>query len=256
MSKMQADTQITDVAEYALALGDDALVLGQRLCEWCADAPLLEEDIAIANVGLDYLGRARMLLQYAGETLGQSEDELAFLRDAPGFRNLLMVELPRGDFAFSQVRHYLLDEFESLFFAGLKQSSDPTLAGIAAKTDKEVRYHLRRSTQWMRRLAMGTQESHDRTQKALDELWGYVAEFFILTEIEERLLADNISVDRRNLEPQFKTSVGTLFDEIGLIQPSDDWKVVGGRLGQHTEHLGPMLGEMQFMQRTYPGLEW
>ena len=161
-----------DIAEYALGLGDDALILGQRLCEWCADAPLLEEDIAIANVGLDYLGRARMLLQYAGEKLGKTEDELAFLRDAPEFKNLLIVELPRGDFAFSQVRHYLLDEFEHLFFAQLTQSQDPTLAGIAGKTAKEVRYHLRRSTEWMHRFALGTDESKTRAQQALDELLG------------------------------------------------------------------------------------
>ena len=253
---MSSPTQTADTAEYALCLGDDALILGQRLCEWCADAPLLEEDIAIANVGLDYLGRARLLLQYAGQTLGKSEDELAFLRDAPAFKNLLIFELPRGDFAFSQVRHYLIDEFESLFFSALTESSDHQLSGIAAKSEKEVRYHLRRSREWMRRLAMGTQESHQRTQTALDELWGYVAEFFVLTDSEARLLDANVSVDRRTLEPEFKTAVATLFEEVGLTQPSDDWQVIGGRQGQHTEHLGHMLGEMQFMQRSYPGLEW
>ena len=245
-----------DIADYALGLGDDALILGQRLCEWCADAPLLEEDIAIANVGLDYLGRARMLLQYAGNLLNQTEDELAFLRDAPAFRNLLIVELPRGDFAFSQVRHYLLDEFELRFFTELRHSADPTLAAIAEKTEKEIRYHLRRSSEWMRRLALGTEESHRRTQAALDELWGYVCEFFQMTEHEQRLLEHSIAVDRRILEPSWRAQVTGLLEEVGLQKPPDEWQVTGGRSGQHTEHLGHMLGEMQHLQRTYPGLDW
>lgn len=245
-----------DIAEYALSLGDDALILSQRLCEWCADAPLLEEDIAIANVGLDYLGRARMLLQYAGALTDKTEDELAYLRDAPAFKNMLMVELPRGDFAFSQVRHYLLDEFELLFFSELMTSSDQTLAAVAAKTDKEVRYHLRRSTEWMRRLALGTEESHARTQTALDELWGYVAEFFVMTELETRLQQRGVAVDRAALETQWREKVAALLQELDLTKPDDDWRVLGGREGRHTEHLGHMLGEMQFLQRSYPGLEW
>ncbi|MEM6999487.1 MAG: 1,2-phenylacetyl-CoA epoxidase subunit PaaC [Pseudomonadota bacterium] len=245
-----------DIAEYALSLGDDALILSQRMCEWCADAPLLEEDIAIANVGLDYLGRARMLLQYAGALTNKTEDELAYLRDAPAFKNMLMVELPRGDFAFSQVRHYLLDEFELLFFSALMTSTDQTLAAVAAKTDKEVRYHLRRSTEWMRRLALGTEESHKRTQIALDELWGYVAEFFVMTELETRLHQHGVAVDRSTLELQWREKVVGLLEELDLTKPDDGWRVLGGREGRHTEHLGHMLGEMQFLQRSYPGLEW
>ncbi len=249
-------TNQSDIAEYALRLGDDALIHGQRLCEWCADAPFLEEDIAIANAGLDYLGRARMLLQYAGSILGRSEDELAFLRDAPEFRNLLIVELPRGDFAFATVRQYLLDEYELLFFEALTNSSDETLAAIAAKAIKEVRYHQRRSVEWMRRLGLGTEESNRRTQAALDELWGYVPEFFDADELEDRLVADGIGVDRSALEVVWRDRVGDLVDEVELSLPGDEWQVSGGRRGVHTEHLGHILGEMQFMQRAYPGLEW
>ena len=245
-----------DIAEYTLGLGDDALILAQRLCEWCADAPFLEEDIAIANVGLDYLGRARMLLQYAGQHLNQTEDQLAFLRDAQAYRNLLIVELPRGDFAFTQVRHYLLDEFEHLYFHKLKDSQDKTLAAIAAKTEKEVHYHLRRSTQWMHRLGLGTQESKTRTQNAVDELWGYVAEFFHHTEQELRLINRGIAVDRNELEPIWRAAVAETFAAAELTQPDNSWQVTGGRTGQHTEHLSHLLGEMQYMQRTYPGQQW
>lgn len=244
------------VAEYALRLGDDALVLSQRLCEWCADAPLLEEDIAMANVSLDYLGRARMLLQYAGSIVERSEDELAYLRDAHEFRNLLIVELPRGDFAFSMARQYLLDEFEVLFFSALCNSSDNTLAAIAAKTLKEVRYHQRRSTEWLRRLGLGSAESNRRTQAALDELWGYVAEFFDCDELETQLQRDGIAVDRSALQPAWRSAVSTHIASVELSLPGDDWQVRGGRSGVHTEHLGHMLSEMQFLQRAYPGAEW
>ncbi len=249
-----ADTN--EIAEYTLRLGDDALVHGQRLCEWCADAPFLEEDIAIANVGLDYLGRARMLLQYAGELLGKTEDELAFLRDAPEFRNLLIVELPRGDFAFAMMRQYLLDEFELLFFEALTRSADATLAAVAEKAVKEVRYHHRRSVEWMRRLGLGTPESNRRMQAALDELWGYIDEFFLMDALEQRLAADRVAVDKQALEVIWRNRVADLVSEVDLQLPGDEWQVAGGRDGVHTEHLGHMLGEMQFMQRSYPGLTW
>jgi len=246
----------SSLAEYALRLGDDALVTGQRLCEWCADAPLLEEDIAIANIGLDYMGRARLLLQYAGTNLGKSEDELAFLRDAAEFKNLLLVEMPRGDFAYSMVKHYFLDEFESLFFSALTKSSDDTLSGIAAKAVKEVQYHLRRSTQWMHRLGLGTQESNQRTQQAAIELWGYVAEFFDMDELETSLCQAGVAVDRTKLHSQWHTHVAQLFAEVELTLPDQDWQVRGGRQGIHTEHLGHMLAQMQFLPRAYPGAQW
>ncbi len=245
-----------DLAEFALRLGDDSLIHAQRLCEWTSHAPMLEEDIAIANTGLDYLGRARYFLQYAGNLLNKNEDALAFLRDASEFRNLLMVELPRGDFAVCMVRQYLLDEFESAYFDALQYSTDSQIAAIAAKTVKEVAYHLRRSREWMRRFGLGTDESRQRAQAALDDLWGYVAEFFITDELEAGLVDAGVAVERSSLEGAWRHRIGELLSETGLSQPNDTWKVTGGREGIHTEHLGHMLGEMQFLQRAYPGLEW
>ena len=245
-----------DIARYALRLGDDALITAQRLCEWTGKAPTLEEDIALSNVGLDYLGRARMLLQYAGSTLGKSEDELAYLRDAPQFRNLLITELPRGDFAFTMVRQYLLDEYELLFFSALAGSADAELNAIASKTLKEVRYHHRRSQEWMRRLGLGTEVSNRRAQQALDDLWGYVAELFAADELDVTLGQAGIGVDLAALVEPWHTSVAALLAEVDLTKPADDWQVQGGRQGVHTEHLGHLLAHMQHVQRAYPGQEW
>ena len=244
------------VASFALRLGDDALVLSQRLAEWCADAPMLEEDIAISNVGLDYLGRARMLLQYAGETLGRSEDELAFLRDSGEFRNLLIMELPRGDFAFSMLRQYLIDEFETLYFSELENSQDETLAAIVTKTNKEVSYHLRRHTEWLRRLGLGTEESNQRAQTALEELWGYVSELFLMDDLEMDLCQQGIAVDRSQLEASWREQVVKQLNSVNLQIPTEEICQKGGRDGVHTEHLSHMLSEMQILQRSYPGLEW
>ena len=252
----QTKPEDPELAEFALRLGDDALILGQRLCEWCAKAPTLEEDIAIANVGLDYFGRARMALQYAGSLLHSSEDELAFLRDSADFRNLLMAELPNGDFAFTMVRHFLLDEFEVLYFAKLCHSSDATLAAIANKTIKEVTYHQRRSREWLRRLALGTEESQARTEAALTELWGYTGELFYMDSLEKSLVTRGIAVDREGLREHWQLAVNGMLAEIELLQPNSDWQVSGGRQGVHTEHLGHLLSEMQFLQRAYPGLSW
>jgi len=245
-----------DIARYATRLGDDALVLSQRLCEWSSNAPVLEEDLALSNVALDYLGRVRMLYGYAGGRTGKTEDDLAFLRDVMEFENLLMVELPRGDFAFTMVRQYLLDEFEDGFFQALTQSSDEVLAGVAGKTVKEVQYHKRRSIEWMRRLGLGTPESNRRAQQALDELWGYVDELFILDELERGLAEQGIAVRRDALEQPWRNAVATLLAESSLRLPAGASQVLGGRERMHTEHLGHLLSEMQFMQRAYPGLNW
>jgi ring-1,2-phenylacetyl-CoA epoxidase subunit PaaC len=244
------------VTEYSLRLGDDALILGQRMCEWVADAPFLEEDIALANVALDYFGRARMLLKYAGENLGRSEDELAFLRDGRDFKNMLIVELPRGDFAFSLVRQYFLDEFETLFFAELTQSKDTTLAAVAAKSVKEISYHLRRSRVWIRKLGLGTEESNARAQQAIDELWGYTGEFFQMDTVEDALVIDGVAVNRAPLQKIWTDVVSSHVRESGLVIPNGDWQVAGGRQGVHTEHLGHILSELQFLQRAYPGQSW
>lgn len=244
------------VATYAMRLGDDALITAQRLCEWSAKAPTLEEDLALANVGLDYLGRARMCLGYAGELLGKTEDQLAYLRDAREFQNALILELPRGDFAFTMVRQYLLDAFESRFFAALAQSTDARLAAIAHKTLKEVTYHLRRSSEWMKRLGLGTSESNDRSQRALDELWGYVDELFEVDELEQILIEGGVAVAKPMLQADWEAAVGTMCAQVGLSVPNHQWRVSGGRSGVHTEHLGHLLAELQFLQRAYPGLAW
>lgn len=253
---MSAEQSQRDVALFSRRLGDDALILGQRLCEWCSHAPMLEEELAIANVALDYLGRARMFYGYAGELLNCTEDDLAFLRDAGEMENMLMVELPRGDFAFSMVRQYLLDEFDVAYFDALQASADQRVAAIAVKTLKEARYHQRRSAQWMLRLGLGTAESKARAQAALDELWGYVEEFFSMDALETRLAEAGIAVLRQRLRDGWLVQVTEQITQAGLAVPTSDWQVGGGRRGVHTEHLGHMLSQMQFMQRAYPGLAW
>ena len=245
-----------EISQYAVRLGDDALITAQRLCEWSSRAPTLEEDLALANVGLDYLGRARMCYSYAGELLGKTEDQLAYLRDPREFENAMIVELPRGDFAFTMVRQYLLDEFESRFFTALANSTDARLAAIAQKTVKEVRYHLRRSLEWMKRLGLGTAESNDRSQQALDELWGYVDELFEMDALEKALMTSGAGVDKATLRADWNAVVKNTLLTVGLSVPSHDWQVRGGRSGVHTEHLGHLLTELQYLQRAYPGLAW
>ena len=244
------------ISQYAVRLGDDALITAQRLCEWSSRAPTLEEDLALANVGLDYLGRARMLYSYAGELLGKTEDQLAYLRDSREFENAMIVELPCGDFAFTMVRQYLLDEFESRFFIALADSTDGRLAAIAQKTGKEVTYHLRRSLEWMKRLGLGTTESNDRSQQALDELWGYVDELFEMDALEESLMQSGVAVDKATFRTDWDAVVKATLLAVGLSVPSHDWQVRGGRSGVHTEHLGHLLTELQYLQRAYPGLAW
>ena len=245
-----------DISRYSLRLADDALITAQRLCEWSSRAPTLEEDLALANVGLDYLGRARMCYSYAGELSGKTEDQLAYLRDAREFENAMIVELPCGDFAFTMVRQYLLDEFESRFFTALANSTDARLAAIAQKTVKEVTYHLRRSWEWMKRLGLGTAESNDRSQQALDELWGYVDELFEMDPLEKALMTSGVAVDKATLRADWDAVVKATLLTVGLSVPSHDWQVRGGRSGVHTEHLGHLLTELQFLQRAYPGLAW
>ncbi len=253
----QIDTNNADtLARFAIRLGDDALILGQRLCEWSSNAPTLEEDLALSNVALDFLGRARMLYGYATQIRGGSEDELAFTRDERQYENLLLVELPRGDFAYTMLRQYLLDAFEDLYFAALTQSTDPTLAAVAAKTVKEVDYHLRRSTDWIRRLGLGTEESHQRLQNATDELWGYVDELFETDTLEQGLIKQNIAVDRADLQTAWCKRVTELLSASNISVPETPWQVSGGRRGLHTEHLGHLLSEMQYMQRAHPGQQW
>lgn len=243
---------------YAVRLGDDALILGHRLSEWCRNGPYLEEDLALSNVALDYIGRARMYYGYASELCDgeKSEDDFAFLRDCREYENLLITELPRGDFAYTLARQLVLDQFYSYFLGAMRASTDETLAAIAAKAAKETRYHLRRSTDWALRLGDGTEESHRRYQQALDALWGYIPEMFEQDELEKELAEQGIAVDTPTLQADWEKDIRAILGEATLTVPEQSWVVRGGRTGFHTEHLGHLLSELQYLQRTYPGLQW
>ncbi len=253
-----SDVNNATILQYAIRLGDDAVVIGHRVSEWCRNAPFLEEDLALQNVALDFIGRARMFYGYAAELAndGRSEDDFAYMRDQRDYRNLLLMELPRGDFAYSMLRQLLVDVFNLLYLEQLQQSCDQTLASIAAKAIKESRYHLRRSHEWALRLGLGTEESHARAQKALDDLWGFSHELFDLDELEQQLADEGIGVDNRSLKPAWTEQVSAILDEASLQVPQDDWAVRGGREGYHTEYLGHLLNEMQSVHRAYPGCEW
>ena len=251
-------TQQQDLVEYAIALGDDALVMGQRLSEWCSNAPFLEEDLALANVALDFIGRARMFYSYGAEVEGEgrTEDDIAYRRDCRDFTNLLICELPRGDFAFSTARQFFIDAFYLDFLEALTESSDERLAAIAAKAIKETRYHYRRSHDWLLRLGDGTEESREKIQQALEQLWGYTPELFSMTAGEARLVEQGIAVDCAALRDSWNKRVDAVLEKATLKRPAAEWEVTGGRAGVHTEHLGHMLSELQFLQRAYPGQQW
>ena len=244
--------------QYALRLADDQLILGHRLSEWCGHAPMLEEDIALANIGLDLIGQARTLYAYAGavEEQGRDEDQLAFLRDAPHYRNLLLLEQPNGDFARTIARQFLYSAFMEPFWRALTASPDETLAAVAAKAMKEAAYHVRHSAEWLIRLGDGTEESHARAQDALDELWMYTGEMFEADPVTRDLIARGIAVDPAPLRPEWDRVVDAVLDEATLTRPNESWMQTGGRTGKHSEHLGYLLAEMQFLQRAYPGATW
>lgn len=242
--------------EAVVGLGDDALVLGQRLSAWCGKSPWLEEDLAVANTALDFLGRARLLYGYAEALGGCDEDAYAFQRDARDFTNLLIYELPCADFASACARQFLVDAFDALHLERLSESADANLAGIAAKAHKEALYHRRRSAAWLVRLGDGTAESRCRMQKALADVWGYHTELFAAVEGETSLVSNGVLPDRAALLPQWLAAVSATLDEATLAPPPSDWQVDGGRQGLHTEHLGPMLAEMQHLHRSHPGARW
>jgi ring-1,2-phenylacetyl-CoA epoxidase subunit PaaC len=243
--------------EYLLRLGDDRLILGHRLSEWCGHGPVLEEDIALANVALDLVGQAANFLRLAGavEGRGRDEDALAYLRDAIDYRNVKLVELPNGDYGRTIVRQFLFDAWSVLLLERLQRSSHAELAGIAAKAYKEARYHVRHSGEWVIRLGDGTDESHRRTQTALDELWPYTGELFAADEID-RQLAGTIAPASGDLEPAWRDAVGDVVRRATLAQPADGYMHLGGRQGRHTEHLGHALDEMQILARSHPGAKW
>ena len=252
--------------DYVLRFADSDLVLAQRLGEWVGKGPVLEEDIALTNVGLDLLGQARLWFGYAVEIeaasgrRGRSEDELAFLRDGSAFRNLLLSEQPNGNYADTTARQFYFDQWHVLALAALSSSSDPRVAAIAAKAAKEAAYHVERSADWVIRLGDGTDESHRKMQASLDELWMYTGEMFAADAIEIGLIENGIAVDVRKLRAPWLVNVRAVLDEATLALPAGLWMQGsdgrGGKQGIHTEHLGHMLGEMQFLQRAYPGQQW
>jgi ring-1,2-phenylacetyl-CoA epoxidase subunit PaaC len=248
----------TPLVLYTLRRADDALVLGHRLSEWCGHAPMLEEDMALANMGLDLLGQARELYSYAArvEDRGNDEDKFAYLRDVRQYRNLLLVEQPNGDFARTMVRQFFYAAFADDYWRAMMKSNDETLAAIAAKSEKESAYHLRHCSEWVVRLGDGTEESHARAQAAIDDLWAFTGEMFEADESEQALVDAGVAADPQALRPHWLKAVSDIVSEATLSLPGSDWMQRGGRSGRHSEHLGHLLSELQSMQRTFPGVAW
>jgi ring-1,2-phenylacetyl-CoA epoxidase subunit PaaC len=246
------------LVEYLLRLGDDRLVLGHRLSEWCGHGPILEEDIALANIALDLIGQATLFLRLAGKIEGQgrNEDQLAYFREAIEYRNVQLVELPKGDFAFTMVRQFIFDVYSYHVLEQLQSAKNKELAGIAAKGFKEVRYHVRHSSEWIPRLGDGTEESHARTQRALDEVWRFVPELFRMDEVDRELMESGNAADLPAIEPKWRSTVTDVFKRATLQVPADLPMIASGRAGRHSEYLGHMLSEMQIVARSHPGVEW
>ena len=245
--------------EYLQRLGDDMLILGHGLSAWCGHAPILEEDMALANIALDSIGQAEALLKLAGEVEGQgrSEDDLAYFRDEYQFRNVQLVERPNGHFGTTIARQFLFDAYAYFLYEALAHSKFQPLADIAQKAFKEVTYHLRHGRGWVIRLGDGTDESHERIQAALNDLWDYTGELFYADEIDEILVAAGFAPDPKTFEPKWRQLVASVLEEATLSQPPEPvhWPV-GARTGRHSEHLGPLLAEMQILARSHPGASW
>jgi len=279
-SQLQIPNSI-NLLDYTLQLADDALVVGHRISEWCGHGPVLEQDIALTNTSLDHLGRARSLYQYAAEQFNKlpiadrsnvfssvalqnmvkaganvDEDDLAFLRDGWDFKNVLLLEQPNIDWAYTIARSFFYDAFNYFFFTELSKSKDETLSAIAEKSLKEVTYHLRWSNEWVIRLGDGTEESHARIQKAIDELWMYTGEFFVPNETDKAMLQQGIGVDLDAIKEKWMAYIKPVFLAASINIPTGTWMQEGGKEGHHTEQLGYILAELQFMQRAYPGMEW
>jgi ring-1,2-phenylacetyl-CoA epoxidase subunit PaaC len=258
------DAHVTNVEtrpaffEWLCRMGDTTLILGQRLSEWCGHGPALEEDIALTNTALDLIGHTQLWLGLAGEVEneGRSADQLAFLRDALKFRNVLLVEVPNGDMGVTTMRQFLFDAFHYELLQRLTESTSPRVAEIAAKALKEVSYHVERSTDLVVRLGDGTPESHDRMQQALDILWSYTGDMFVSDGVDATMAEAGIAPSPDTLREAWLARVEDVLDEATLNVPDNAFVHTGGKTGKHTEHLGYILSDMQFLQRAYPGASW
>ncbi len=248
----------TPLVLYVLRRADDALVLGHRLSEWIGHGPILEEEMALGNIGLDLIGQARSLYSLAAEleAAGNDEDKYAYLRDAPQYRNLLLTEQPNGDFGQTMMRQLFYSAFADLYWRAMTSSSNSVLAAIAAKSEKESAYHLRHASEWVIRLGDGTDESHGRAQEAVDQLWGYTGEMFECDAAERSLVAGGAVIDPAALGDAWNHTIGSVLSRATLSRPENQWMQSGGRSGRHSEHLGQLLSVMQHTQRTYPGAAW
>jgi ring-1,2-phenylacetyl-CoA epoxidase subunit PaaC len=246
------------IFEYALRIGDNALIYGQRLSEWCGHGPVLEEDIALTNTALDYLGQATNMLKFAAEVegKGRDEDKIAFLRDVPEYKNLLLVELPNGDYANTIARQFMFATWYYLYLRELANSKHEFFKAFAEKSIKEVKYHWQHSSDWVKRMGDGTPESHTRIQRSFNELWEFHGEMFLNDDLDNAAIAAGIGVDNAALKSEWSNIMYSIMNEATLTVPEDGWFHKGGRIGRHTEHLGYMLADMQFMQRTYPNSKW
>ena len=243
---------------YCLRIGDTSLVLAQRLAEWCSNGPILEEDIALTNISLDLFGQSRMLYTYIAELQGggATEDSVAFGRNEREFYNALMAERPNGHFGDSMVRGLLIDAFNFHFYKKLQSSKDATLAAFAEKSLKEVTYHLRHSSEWVIRLGDGTEESKSKVQKSLNDLWGYTEDLFEMNDGDKSLVTDGIAIDLNEIKPLWQETVATVLAKAKLTQPEDVYMHLGSRKAVHSEFLGHLLCEMQYLQRAYPDAKW
>jgi ring-1,2-phenylacetyl-CoA epoxidase subunit PaaC len=247
------------IVEYCLRLGDTSLILGHRLSEWCGHGPVLEEDIAMANMSLDLIGQARIILSYAGETegKGRSDDDIAYHRDVMQYRNSLLTEQPNGDFAMTISRQFFVSVYNFYLYEALKNSKDKTISAFAEKSWKEVAYHLRHSSGWMLRLGDGTEESHQRIQNAVNDLWMFTDDLFQMDEVDELLIKEGIAVDLKNIKEKWKKHVEDILVKATLVIPQlNNFMSMGSRQGKHSEHLGYILAEMQFLPRAYPDTKW
>lgn len=252
------DVSAEPLVRYVLQRADDALILGHRLSEWTGKAPMLEEEMALANMALDLIGQARSLYAYAAdvEAAGHTEDDFAYLRRERDYRNLLLVECPNGDFALTMLRQFLYAAYADPYWRAMMQSRDAALAAIAAKAEKEMAYHLRHAAEWVLRLGDGTEESHRRMSAAIEALWPYTGEMFTTDGGERTLIAGGIAVDPAGLRDGWQATVRQTLGAATLAIPPDGFMHAGGRQGRHSEHLGHLLTELQYLQRMHPGATW